>query len=154
MISVTFDSHVYLFTDDDGVFTVGVAIHESAEQASLCGLDRETDWESAHVDEAALVEEEMAGWDKYYAELLENDPFGEEFFGEITVNGREERSARGAENGVVAMETRAPASLQSADEGDQVESTAVVAARQQSINLDFIAGQRNKNTTRKLEHVF
>ena len=39
MISVTFDSHVYLFTDEDGVFTVGVAIHES-EQASLCGPAR------------------------------------------------------------------------------------------------------------------
>ena len=154
MISVTFDSHVYLFTDDDGVFTVGVAIHESTEQASLCGPDGECDCERAYVDEAALVEEEMAACDKYYAELLENDPFGEEFFGEMTVNGREEQRARGAENGVVAMETRDPASVQSADGGDHVERTAVAAAQQQSINLDFIAAQRNKNTTRKLEQTF
>ena len=153
MISVTFDSHVYLFTDEDGVFTVGVAIHES-EQASLCGPDGESDCEGPYVDETALVEEEMAACDKYYAELLENDPFGEEFFGEMTVNGREEQSARGAENGVVAMEMRAPASVQSADGGDHVERTAVAAAHQQSINLDFIAGQRNKNTTRKLEQTF
>ena len=49
---------------------------------------------------------------------------------------------------------RAPASVQSADGGDHVERTAVAAAHQQSINLDFIAGQRNKNTTRKLEQTF
>ena len=79
---------------------------------------------------------------------------GRNFFGEMTVNGREEQSARGAENGAVVMEIRAPASVQSADGGDHVKRTAVAAAQQQSINLYFIAGQWNKNTTRKLEQTF
>ena len=41
------------------------------------GPTGKSDCESAYVDEAALLEEEMAACDIYYAELLENDPFGE-----------------------------------------------------------------------------